>query len=93
MVVRPPLSAISEPEAQRPQLAVPGLETVEDVVQNPGAAGLGQELGPKADQATGRNRVVDPCPAGAVIDHLHKTPFAQGEKLRDDTEELLGHVD
>ena len=38
-----------------PQLAVPGLVRLEDVVHQAGAAGLGEELGAEADQPAGRH--------------------------------------
>ena len=39
----------------RPELAEPRLEALEDVVEDPGAARLGQELGAEADQAARGN--------------------------------------
>src|SRR5207344_145374 len=41
----------------RPELAVPRLVAFEHVVELPGAACLGQELGPEPDQAPGRDQV------------------------------------
>ena len=44
----------------RPQLAVPGLVAVEDVVEDAGAARLGQELGAEADQTACGDEVLEP---------------------------------
>ena len=75
------------------QLAEPRLVAVEDVVQDAGAAGLGEELGAEADQAAGGDEVVHPHPAGAVVDHLLHAALAQGQQLGDDADVVLGHVD
>ena len=72
---------------------MPGLPAVEHVVQQPGAAGLGEELGAKADQAAGRHQVVHPHPAGAVVDHLLHPALAQRQQLGDDADVVVGHVD
>ena len=77
----------------RPQLAVPRLPALEDVVEDPGAARLGEELGAEADQAARRDEVLHARPAGAVVDHLLQPPLAQREQLRDDADVLLGDVD
>ena len=88
-------SAVGDEAAGRPgaQLAVPGLPAVEDVVQDPGAAGLGEELGAEADQAARRDEVLHPRPPGAVVDHLLHPALAQREELRDDADVLLRDVD
>ena len=75
------------------ELAVPGLPPVEDVVEHAGAAGLGHELGAEADQAAGRNPVLHPHPAGAVVDHLDEPALAQGQQLGDHPEVVVGDVD
>ena len=72
---------------------MPRLPRLEDVVHDPGAAGLGQELGAEADQPAGRHEVLHPRPAGAVVDHLLHPPLAQREELGDDADVLLGNVD
>ena len=77
----------------RAQLARPRLPAVEDVVQEPGAARLGEELGAEADQPARGDEVVHPHPAGAVVDHLLHPALAQREQLRDDADVVLGHVD
>src|SRR6185503_9519690 len=63
---------VADERAGRPraELAVPGLVAVEDVVEDPGAARLGEELRPEADEPAGRDEVLHPHPAGAVVDHL-----------------------
>src|SRR6266545_3249169 len=50
------------------QVAEPRLVRLEDVVQDAGTAGLGEELGPEADQRPGRDQPLHPDPAGAVVD-------------------------
>ena len=88
-------AAVGDEAAGRPraQLAVPRLPRLEDVVEDPGAARLGQELGAEADQPARRHEVLHPRPAGAVVDHLLHPALAQREQLRDDADVLLGDVD
>ena len=88
-------AAVGDEGAGRPgaQLPGPGLPAVEDVVEDAGAAGLGEELGAEADQAAGRDQVLHPHPAGRVVDHLLQPPLAQGQQLGDDADVLLGDVD
>ncbi len=77
----------------RAQLTEPRLEALEDVVEDPGAARLGQELGAEADQAARRHDDVHAHPAGAVVDERLRAALAEREELRDDAEVLLGRVD
>ena len=63
------------------------------MVEDAGAARVGEELGPEADQAPGRDEVLHPDPARAVVDHLLEPALAQGDELGDETEVLLGDVD
>ena len=63
----------------RPDLAVPRLEALEHVVQLPRPARLREELGAEADQAARRHEVLEPHPAGAVVDHLLHPALAQGK--------------
>ena len=77
----------------RPELAVPRLEPLEDVVEDAGPARLGEELGAEPDQAAGGDDDVHPHPARAVVDERLRPSLAKGEQLRDDAEVLLGHVD
>ena len=70
-----------------------GSQRLEDVVHDPGAARLGEELGAEADQAARRDEVLHARPAGAVVDHLLHAALAQREQLRDDADVLLGDVD
>ena len=72
---------------------MPGLPAVEDVVEHAGAAGLGHELGAEADQAAGRDPVVHPDPAGAVVDHLDQRALAQGHQLGHHAEVVVGDID
>ena len=39
------------------------------------------------------HEVLEPHPAGAVVDHLLHAALAQRQHLGDDAEEVLGHVD
>src|SRR3954451_16139107 len=48
-------------------VAGPRLPAVEDVVQQAGAARVGEELGAEADQPAGRHEVVHPDPARPVV--------------------------
>ena len=86
-------SATSEPVGPRLQVAGPRLPAVEDVVHQPGAARLGQELGAEADQPARRHQVLQAHPAGRVVDHLLHPPLAHRERLGDDADVVLGHVD
>src|SRR5207248_10334608 len=74
--VRGRLAAAVGDEAPRrsgAQLAVPGLPALEDVVEDAGAARLGQELGAEADQAACGDEVFHARPAGPVVDELLET--------------------
>ncbi len=75
------------------QLARPALPALEDVVHDPGAAGLGEELGAEADQAARRHQVFHPHPAGVVVGHLLQAALATRQQLRDRADVLLGGVD
>src|SRR5206468_425336 len=77
----------------RPQFAEPRLPRLEDVVEDPGAPGLGQELGAEADQPTSGDEVLHARPAAAVVDHLLHSALAQRKQLRDDADVVLGDVD
>ena len=55
--------------------------------------GLGHELGAEPDEPPGGNEVVQPHPAGSVVDHLLHPALAHREQLGDRAEVLLGHVD
>ena len=63
------------------------------MVQHPGAARLGHELGAEPDEPAGRDAEVDAHPARAVVDHLLHAALAQREELGDDAEVVLGNVD
>jgi len=52
---------------------------MKDVVKDPSAARLGQELRAEADQASRRNEVLHPHPTGAVIDHVLETALPQSK--------------
>ncbi len=86
-------SATSEPVGRALQVAGPRLPAVEDVVHQPGAARLGQELGAEADQPARRHQVLQPHPAGRVVDHLLHPALAHRQRLGDDADVVLGHVD
>src|SRR6476646_2114154 len=73
--------------------AEPRLVVLEDVVGDARAAGLGEELGAEADEATGGYEELHPDPAGAVVGHLLHAALAGSHDLRDRAEVLLGGVD
>src|SRR6478752_8698985 len=73
--------------------AEPRLVVLEDVVGDARAAGLGEELGAEADEATARHEELHADPAGAVVGHLLHAALAGGHDLRDRAEELFGGVD
>ena len=74
-------------------LAEPGRPAVEDLVDHPGAAGLGQELGAEPEESSGRHPLLHANPAGAVVDDVGHLPLAGGQELGHRAQELLGHVD
>ena len=63
------------------------------MVQEAGAAGLGEELGAEADQPAGGHQVLHPHPAGGVVDHLLQPSLAQRQQLGDHADVVLGDVD
>src|SRR5680860_902817 len=75
------------------QLAEPRLVTLEHMVEDARAAGLGHELGPEADEPTGRHDVLHADPPRTVVHHLIEAPLAEREELGDDSEVVVGHVD
>ena len=72
---------------------MPRLVALEDVVQDPRPACLGEELRAHADQAARRHEVLHPDPAGPVVDHVREPALAKREQLRDHSQVLLGGVD
>jgi hypothetical protein len=84
--------AVGDQRAGRPraQLAEPRLPAVEDVVQQAGAARLGEELVRKPIRPAGRDEVVHPDPARAVVDHLLHAALAQRDHLGDDADVVVG---
>ncbi len=72
---------------------MPRLVGLEHVVQEAGAARLGEELGAEADETTRGNEELEAGPPGAVVDDLLHPTLADREELGDGAEELLGHVD
>jgi hypothetical protein len=63
------------------------------VVDDPGAACLGEELGAEADEPARGDDDVHADPAGAVVDERFRAPLSQREELGEDAEVLLGRVD
>ena len=63
------------------------------VVQQRRAPGLGEQLGPEADQPPGGHEELEAHPARPVVHDLLHAPLAQGEELGHDAEEVLGDVD
>src|SRR4030065_304736 len=74
----------------RAELPVPRLVALEDVVELAGAAGLGEELGAEADEASRGHEVVHPDPARAVVHHVLHPALAERQELADDAQVLLG---
>ena len=93
VLLRPRRSATRLPVGRVRSSPVPRLVALEHVVQHPGAAGLGHELGAEPDEAAGGHEVLHAHPAGAVVHHLLHAALAQREHLRDDAEVVLGRVD
>jgi hypothetical protein len=56
----------------RAQLAHPGHVSIEYVMQEAGAAGFGQELGPESDQPARRHLVFHANPSAAMVDQLRQ---------------------
>ena len=75
-----------------PEVARPGTVAEEQRAHDPGAAGDRQEGVPEADQATGRDCVVEPD-AGLCIGDLDHLAAAPAEGLADRAQVLLGDVD
>src|SRR5262245_33119493 len=73
-------------------VALPLRVAVEEMVEEPGAARVGQELGAIADEPARRDAVLEAHPAGAVVHHLDHLRLARPELLGDSTDELLGDV-
>ena len=72
----------------------PTARSLEHVVRDAGAAGVGEELGAEADQTAGGDQELHADPAGAVVGHLLHAALADGEELGDRAEVLLaGRVD
>ena len=63
------------------------------MVQQTGAASLGEELRPEADEPPRRHPEVEPDPTGAVIDHLLHAALAQRHELRHHAEVVLRDLD
>ena len=70
-------AAICDERARRSgaELANPRLEAVEDVVEDPGAARLREELGAEADQPARGDDDVHPHPARPVVDERFRWPL------------------
>ena len=63
------------------------------MVEDPGAARLGQELCAEPDEPPSGHDDVHADPARAVIDQRFRAPLAEREELRQHAEVLLGRVD
>ena len=89
--------AVGDERAVRPRrdVAEPRLPAVEGAVDDAGAAGLGEELGPEPDQAAGRDLERDPRPAAVAAGGLHRQhpALAQAEQLGHHADVVVGHVD
>src|SRR5262249_54015638 len=72
---------------------VPRGPAIEQVVQEPRAPRVGQELRAVADPAPGGAPVLEAAPAGSVVGHLDHLAPAPADLLGDDADVLLGAVD
>ena len=63
------------------------------MVEHPGAAGLGEELGAEADERPGGDDVVEAHPAGSVVDHVDHARPTLAEELCDGADVFLRDVD
>jgi hypothetical protein len=71
----------------------PRLVALGDGCRDAGAAGVREELGAEADQATGGNDELHAAPAGAVVGHVGHAALAGCHELRDGAEVFFRHVD
>ena len=85
-------SATSEP-LSRARISPNHGSYLEDVAEHTRTAGLGEELGAEADQATRRHEVLEAHPAQAVVDHALHLALAGCEQLRHRAEVVVGDVD
>jgi hypothetical protein len=92
-VAAPVRSATSEPELRERISPAHGSYPSLMWWAMPVPAGVGEELGPEADQAARRHDELHPDPAGAVVGHLLHPALPGGEQLGDRAEVLLGGVD
>src|SRR5579859_3390409 len=67
--------------------------TLEDGVNERGAARVGEQLAAEADEAARRNFEFEANAAGAVIAHLGHFAAAGAERFHDDADEIVGDVD
>ena len=74
-------------------LALPDVPAVEEVVEEPGAARVGQELGAVADEAAGGIRYSSRTRPVPWFTILAICAAARADLLRDRADELLGDVD
>src|SRR5207247_6822925 len=73
--------------------AVPRLPAREDVIHDPGALRVRQELRSESDEPARRDPEFEPDPAAAVIHHLRHRPAARAGERDHDALEFLGRVD
>ena len=85
---------IGDERTRRPgaEFTVPRLIAIEYVVQQTGAAGLGEEFRAETDQPPSRHQVVHADPTGSVIHHLLEATFAKRHQLRHHSEVVLRNI-
>ena len=72
---------------------MPRLPTLEEVVQQARAAGIGEELRAETNQAAGGNAELEPHPARRVRRHLDHPALARRQLLGEHADVFLGRVD
>src|SRR5207245_9163449 len=71
-------------------VTLPDVPAVEEMIQEPGAARVGEELGPVADEAPGGNPVLEPDAARPVVHHLGHRASPRPDLLGHGADVLLG---
>ena len=72
---------------------VPRFPRREQVVHDPGASGVGEELRPEPDQPARRQVKLQAHAPAAVVDHARHRALPRPDQRDDDALVLLGHVD
>ena len=73
--------------------SMPRFVTVEKVVQEAGPSGVGQKLGPEADEPSGGDPEFEADPAVTVVIHLLHPAFTDPDLLGHNADELFRDID